>query len=330
MTDPVRALLDQFQAQSPIFRSMLEIAAKVACHDIPLLLEGETGVGKERLARAIHFSSPRREGEFVILDCSSFSEPILECEFFGYVRGSFVGAIHDKNGLLELAHGGTVFLDHISKMTHSFQGKLVRLMEEGTFHRIGGVAAIPANVRFIAATSQDLKPLVARAEFREDLYYRLNVMRLTLPPLRERREDILVLADQFLDHIAARDGGPKKELAKSTKSALEAYDWPGNVRELEEEMEKSVILAAESRLVRPEHFSPEIGQKRGVLAHSKRRLPAGSLKEQKRQLIASLEKNAIMEALTKTSGNKTRAAQALAISRQELFRKISTYRIKSS
>ena len=313
---------------SPVFRNVIEIAGKVAPHNITVLIEGETGTGKEWLARKIYFAGPRSNREFVAIDCSSYSNVFLESELLGYVRGSFAGAIHDKKGLLELANGGTVFLDHISKMKPTLQGKLFRILSDGTFYKIGGVAQIQVDIRLIAATDEDLSLLVSKGKFREDLYYLLNVMCITIPPLRERREDILILADWFLSENTKRNGAEKKEFTKEAQSILRSYDWPANVRELEKEVEKSVILTGSNKRIGPNHLAPILAKRKRSAINSKL-VSRGSLKDQKRKMIAVLEKNAIEEALRKTAGNRTKAAQFLAISRQELIRKISTYKIKA-
>ncbi len=314
--------------KSPALKHVAEIAAKAAPYDIPILIEGESGVGKERLARWIHFTSPRSSKEFVIVDCSSFSDVSLEGELFGYVRGSFAGAIHDQKGLFELADGGTVFLDHISKMKPFLQNKLFRFLDEGALYKIGGVASVAVNIRFIAATAEDLKPLVSRKKFREDLYYRLSLMRITIPPLRERREDIALLANHFLEAIAKRNGVSTKILSKKAEAYLEAYGWPGNCRELEKEMGKSAVLAGTSSVVQPEHLSAHLFSRRTKALGTDAFSTSGSLKAQKKKLVASLEKNVIREALQKTAGNRSRAAKLLSISRQELLRKISAHKLK--
>ena len=312
---------------SPAFKNVIEIASKIAPYDIPILIEGESGTGKEALARAIHFASPRASREFVVVDCSSFSDVFLESELLGYVRGSFAGAIHDKQGLLELANGGTVFLDHISEMKLTLQGKLLHILNEGAFYKIGGVAENHVDVRVIASTDQDLRQLVTKGKFREDLYYQLNVMRITIPPLRERQEDVLALADWFLGKLAQRTGAQKKELTKEAQSILESYNWPANVRELEREIEKSMILAGLNQKIGSNHLASFL-TKRKRISIDEKTVSSGSLKDQKRKVIALLEKNAIHEALKKTSGNRSRAAHLLSISRQELIRKISAYKIK--
>ncbi|OGX04280.1 MAG: hypothetical protein A3G87_05505 [Omnitrophica bacterium RIFCSPLOWO2_12_FULL_50_11] len=310
---------------SPSMQRMMDIANRIASTDLPVLIEGEPGTGKEWLARAIHFASSRAHQEFVVVDCSSFSEVFLESELFGYVRGSFVGAIRAKKGLLELASGGTIFLKDVSKMKLTLQGKFERVLEEQRFWKIGGVALIDTNVRVIASTDQDLKALVNQKKFRPALYYQLSTVRLGIPPLRQRREDIEVLTDYFLGEIAKRKGSKKKVLGEKTKPMLLLYNWPGNIQELESEIAKSLVLTESGDTIEPDHLSPHIRKKRQALSTSSGEV---SLKTRKQSMISSLEKNAIEEALKKTSGNRTRAARLLSISRQHLIRKIANYQIR--
>ncbi|MBI3999150.1 MAG: sigma-54-dependent Fis family transcriptional regulator [Candidatus Omnitrophica bacterium] len=327
MNHPDLSQLKNLIGESPAFKQVVEVATKIAPHNIPILIEGESGTGKERLACVIHFASPRANHEFVTVDCSSLSDVFFESELLGYVRGSFAGAIHDKKGLLEIVSGGTIFFDHISQMKPTFQGKLLRIINEGTFYKIGGVAEIQVDIRFIAATDQDLKVLVSKGKFREDLYYQLNVMRISIPPLRERRDDILLLADWFLTELAKQSRLPKKELTKEAQAILQSYSWPGNINQLEKEIEKSTILADSALKISADHLSSFLMKRKQIPLDSTAVL-TGSLKDQKRKIVALLEKNAIQEALRKTSGNRTHAAQNLSISRQELLRKISAYKIK--
>lgn len=321
---------DYFKSRSRSAQSVLEIAQRIAPHEIPLLIEGETGVGKEQLAKAIHFSGSRGTKEFAIVDCSGLSETLLECELFGYVRGSFAGAIHEKKGLLEIAEGGTIYLDHIDQLTPAFQGKLLRWLNDQAFYKIGGVTSKTSHVRLIAATTKDLKVLVEKKKFRQDLYYRLNVMRIMIPPLRERHEDVLTLAEHFLNEIAAESRSRRKDLSQEARRLLESYRWPGNVRELKEELKKSVILSGANSQIMLEHLSAHIqkGSRSGFAANHQPG-SASPLKEQKQKLIALLEKDAIRAALKKTLGNRTHAAKLLAISRQDLLRKMASYQIKA-
>ena len=215
---PSRGGLEGFVTNNPSFQNVLTAAAKLAASDVPILIEGESGTGKEWLARAIHFASPRAAKEFAILDCTGGQDALFESEIFGYVRGSFAGAIHDKKGLLEIADGGTIFIDHIWQMKLSLQGKLFRFLNDSAFYRIGGMNEIRANIRVIASADRELAPLVAKGKFREDLYYRLSAMRISVPPLRERKEDISLLAEWFLAEIAKREGREKKEFTQKTLS----------------------------------------------------------------------------------------------------------------
>ncbi|OGW81317.1 MAG: hypothetical protein A3G33_00860 [Omnitrophica bacterium RIFCSPLOWO2_12_FULL_44_17] len=312
------------------FKAMVEVATRMAAHDVPILLEGEVGSGKEWLARSIHFSSPKSKGEFIVVDCSSFSDVLLESELFGYVRGSFVGSIHDKKGLLEIARDGTVFLNHIEALSLPTQGKLLRFIGEGSFFKIGGVASIKSNARMMIGTDQDLKALVLKKKFRDDLFFQLNVIKITIPPLRERREDISVLADNYLMWFTKEAGIEPKQFSPEAKSILETYDWPGNVKELEKEIEKSVIMAKASSKITPNFISQQLKRKQKKIdsAHQPA-IFSGSLKERKRYVIAELEREAIREALEKTSGNRTQAAKLLDVSRQELIRKIALHKIRS-
>lgn len=314
---------------SPAIQNVREITSKIAPHKITVLIEGETGTGKEWLARAIHLASPRTDREFVSIDCSSFSDAFLEAELFGYLRGSFAGAIHDKKGLLELADGGTVFLDHIAKMSLTLQGKLVRVLNSGVFYKIGGVAEIRVDLRFILATEVDLNAQVAKGKFRDDLYYQLTAMRIMMPPLRERGEDVIQFAEYFLDGIAKRTSGARKALTNEARILFKSYPWPGNIRELERELEKANALAGEHSEIERVHLSPAILKKKQRVGTETHGVLTGSLKDQKRKVIALLEKESIREALKTTAGNRTRAAELLAISRQELIRKIATYKIKA-
>ncbi|MBI1978125.1 MAG: sigma 54-interacting transcriptional regulator [Candidatus Omnitrophica bacterium] len=314
---------------SSAIQNVREIASKIAPHKITVLIEGETGTGKEWLARAVHLASPRTDREFVSIDCSSFSDAFLEAELFGYLRGSFAGAIHDKKGLLELADGGTVFLDHISKMSLTLQGKLVRVLNSGVFYKIGGVAEVHVDLRFVLATEVDLKAQVAKGKFRDDLYYQLTAMRIMMPPLRERGEDVIQFAEHFLDGIAKRTGGGRKTLTNEARILLKSYPWPGNIRELERELEKANALSGEHSEIERVHLSPAISKKKQSIRTEAHGVLTGSLKDQKRKVIALLERESIREALKKTDGNRTRAAELLAISRQELIRKVAAYKIKA-
>lgn len=314
--------LSELIGQSPAFKNVLAIAQKISSHDIPILLEGEKGSGKKSLAKMIHFSSPRANGEFIVVDCSVASA-ILESELFGYVKGSFAGAINHKKGLFELAENGTLYFDHISKLKPALQARLFQFLEEDGFYKLGGVAKVKVNVRIIASTEENLNELVDNGKFREDLFYKLSSIRINLPPLRERKEDIPLLANHYLGRWSGDLGAKTKELSPEAMDILTSYAWPGNIRQLEQEV-KRAYLAEQGAKIGPEHFRPLKFDKRLAAKPS-----PNSLKEQKREMIAILEKEAISDALKKTQGNRSRAALLLSISRQELIRKIARYKIKA-
>ena len=288
-----------------------------------VLLQGETGVGKELIAREVHDLGPARDGPFVEINCSAFPENLLESELFGYEKGAFTDAKRTKKGLMEMAHGGTLFLDEIGEMSLGLQSKLLRALESKRFRRVGGTADIHVEARFIAATNRDLKSLVEQERFREDLYYRLDVIRIVVPPLRERPEDIPALIDHFVGHL-------NRELGKSVKGpndeALElllAYRWPGNVRELRNVIERAILLESEEWIL-PEHLPLEIV---GATGGGPRVLETRLHSEGGITTLAHAERIAIEMALGQTGWNKTKAAEALGISRQTLRTKLKEYRI---
>lgn len=235
--------LEDFVSESPVMQQFMDLARRVVASDSSLLLLGETGVGKERLARAIHAESARSGGPFVGVNCAALPETLLESELFGHERGAFTGATRTRRGYFELAQGGTVFLDEIAEMPHHLQAKLLRVLEERAIQRLGGEAVLPINVRLMAATNRDLEAEVAAGRFRADLYYRLAVVTLRLPSLRERREDIPGLVASYLDHFGAVLGGRALSITPRALAALVGYDWPGNVRELINIVERTTLIA---------------------------------------------------------------------------------------
>ncbi len=310
-------------AESPSFKNVLVIAEKISTQDIPVLLEGEKGSGKKSLARMIHFSSPRAQNEFIIVDCSTSPDAILESELFGYVKGSFAGAINHKKGLFELADGGTLYFDQISKLKPPLQARLVRFLDDDGFYKLGGIAKIKVNVRIIVSTEDNLKELVEGGKYREDLYYKLSTIRINLPPLRERKEDILLLANHYLNSLCRDLNMKTKVLSQEAVDILTTYTWPANVRELEQQI-KNACLAEQGSKIGAEHFQDLKLDKKSL----KKSVGLASLKEQKRKIVAVLEREAITDALRKTSGNRSHAAKLLSISRQELIRKIALHKIK--
>ena len=233
---------------SPAWQKMMELVKKVADSSATVLIQGESGAGKEVVARAIHQGSSRRNGPFVAVNCAALPETLLESELFGYEKGAFTGAAGRKEGRFELADGGTLFLDEVADLSPVTQPKILRVLQEGEFERVGGTKTIRADVRVVTASNQDLAALVKDRRFREDLYYRLNVITITVPPLRERREDIPVLAEHFLRLYAAKNNRRLVGLTDDALGCLEGYSWPGNVRELENVVERAVVLARGARV----------------------------------------------------------------------------------
>jgi len=290
--------------QSPAWRAVLKRAIQVAATDTTTCLQGESGVGKEVVARFIHRASPRRRGPFVAINCAALPESLLESELFGFERGAFTGAHQAKPGQIELAAGGVLFLDEVSEMTPAAQAKFLRVLQEREFRRLGGLRAIRANVRVIAATNRDLLEAVARGQCRLDLYYRLNVFDIRIPPLRERREDIVILARAFLQERARSTGGARVELTAAATDTLLRHEWLGNVRELHNALERATIVC-EDGLIRAQDLS---------LAPP----PIVSVRVDNTELNV-VERQAIERAMRSVSGNKARAARQLGISRTQLY-----------
>jgi len=310
---------DSVVGESPAFSRALETVHKVAPSRTTVLLLGETGAGKEVLARAIHRESRVAAGPLVEVNCSAVPESLLESELFGHEKGAFTGAEGRKKGVFELADQGTLFLDEIGDMQVNLQAKLLRVLETGTFKRVGGTADITVEVRVVAATHRDLKQSVASGAFREDLYYRLAVVQVPIPPLRERREDILPLARHFLDHLNREMGTAFAGFAPEAEAALAGYAWPGNVRELRNVVERAVLLSGgkdvEASALPLEVLAP--APPSGAAA------PA--LGGNRAWTLAELEKFGIETALRQCDGNKTKAAEALGISRGTLRAKVKEY-----
>jgi two-component system, NtrC family, response regulator HupR/HoxA len=302
-------------------RSMQELYRmldKVIESDATVLVNGENGTGKELIARAIHYNSRRAGERFVVQNCSAFNDNLLDSELFGHKKGAFTGAIADKQGLFEVADKGTFFLDEIGDMSPALQVKVLRVLQEGTFTPVGDTELHTVDVRIIAATNRELKKMVERGEFREDLYYRINVIQLTVPPLRDRREDIPTLVDHFLRRNAKGRRLKAKRLTKSCMARMLEYAWPGNIRELENEIERLVVLAGDDKLIGEELLSPRIRQETREEGGGPRSLPAA---------VDALERNLIYEVLKRTHWNKTKAAEELRISRRNLIRKVNKYKL---
>lgn len=299
-------------ARSSAMESVLKMAHKVAQSDVTVLIEGESGTGKEVLARAIHQASPRRKGPFVPVNCPSIPENLLESELFGHVRGAFTGALRDKPGKFELAKGGTVFLDEIGDLKLDLQAKLLRVLQEREIERIGDTKPRAIDVRIIAATHRDLRDLVQEGRFREDLYYRLSVVPLVIPPLRERREDIPYLVDHFL----AKYGEKRFRVTREAMQVLLNYDWPGNVRELENAIHRAVVLTS-GEVIDVDALPPH-------LLSGPTRTPEEPVS------LEDIERAAILVALKRHNWNKTRAAEELRVPRHVLLYRMKKYGIPST
>jgi DNA-binding NtrC family response regulator len=300
--------------KGPGMQKVFELIRTVAPTRSTVLIQGESGTGKELVARAIHSESPRREGPFVALSCATLPETLLEAELFGYEKGAFTGALTAKMGKLEMAAGGTLFLDEVADISLKTQIDLLRFLQEREFRRLGGSETIKIDVRIIAATNRDLKELVEAGKFREDLFYRLNVITINIPPLRERKEDIPLLVQHFLEKFSAAIGKRVDKISPQAMSILMEYDWPGNVRELENAIEHAVVISQED-IVLPEALPATIlgkGEKRAPLQKS----------------LRDVEKEHIEKILREVKGNITQAAEILGINRVTLYRKIKEYDIK--
>lgn len=306
--------------ESAAMRRVFDVIETVAPTSSTVLITGETGTGKELVARALHHNSPRRAHRFVALNCSAIPETLLEAELFGHVRGAFTGAVATRQGRLEQAHRGTLFLDEVATMSPALQAKLLRVLQEREFERVGDTHTIKVDVRIVAATHADLARLVAEGRFREDLYYRLNVIPLHLPPLRERREDIPLLVGHFLQKIGAALDPPRRDVTVSQEAmrSLMAYDWPGNVRQLENVVERVLALTPGRRQIELADLPPEI--QGATPAADPSWLPPEGLPLE--QYLRDIERALIRRALERAQGNKRKAADMLGLKRTTLVEKL--------
>ncbi len=317
---------DGVVGHSAALREIVAVARKVAKHPSTVLVTGESGTGKELIARLVHSSSPRAASPFVAVNCAAIPDALLESELFGHARGAFTGASTDRRGLFEEADGGTLFLDEIGELPLALQVKLLRVLQEGEIRRVGDNASRSVDVRLVAATSRDLEAEVAAGRFRADLYYRVNVVRLQLPPLRERRDDIAELARHFAQSHSARLQMPAAVITAAAMRALLEYSWPGNVRELENAIERALVLTDDAR-IDVAQLPVEVSRTPGALAPSpngKHPTVADHDLSVKRRTEA-LERELIAQALDRTAGNRTRAAQLLDLSHRALLYKIREY-----
>ena len=300
--------------QSPPWRHVLRQAAQVAATDTTVFLQGESGTGKEVVARFIHRASPRRNGPFVAINCAALPEQLLESELFGYERGAFTGANLPKAGHIEVASSGVLFLDEVSEMSLTAQAKLLRVLQEREFQRLGGTRVVKANVRVIAASNRDLQSAVTESRFREDLFYRLRVFDIYIPPLRERRGDIPLLIDAFLQAFSRSTGCSSAGLTADAQDMLLQYEWPGNVRELHNALERAAILC-EGGPITAEHLSL-----RGP----------GVAAPKRRPILPDVERRAIEQALHETAWNKSKAARRLGITRTQLYGRLRKYGLEAA
>jgi len=298
--------------QSEEWRRVMSQATRVAATDITVFLQGESGTGKEVVARYIHQASDRRRHPFVAINCAALPEQLLESELFGYERGAFTGANQSKPGLVEMAASGVLFLDEVSEMTPVAQAKFLRFLQNREFQRLGGTRMLKADVRVIAASNRDLREAVELGEFRQDLYYRLQVFDIQLPPLRERADDIPLLAETFLRSRGRQSGRPNLRLSPDAEAMVVEYDWPGNVRELQNVLERAAVLADDD-VIEPTHLS----------------LREAPISRGKRADLASVERQAIENVLRGVDWNKSRAAKALGITRTQLYFRLRKYQLEA-
>ncbi len=306
--------------KDPVMREIFGMVEKVSRTDSSVLITGESGTGKELVARAIHSRGIRAQGPFVPVNCAAIPQELLESEFFGHERGSFTGAHYRRLGKLELAHGGILFLDEISSLKMELQAKLLRVLQDREFMRVGGTRSMRVDVQFIAATNRDLRRMVSEGHFREDLYYRINVVPIILPPLRERRADIPLLAEHLLRMLGERLNKPVPGITQEAVDILKAYRWPGNVRELENLLERLLVLSREGCTLGVGDLPMEIA----VPAFSP---PAFSDEEGLPEMREQFERNCILLALKRAGGNQSQAARKLRIHRNTLLKKMAEFKI---
>ncbi len=324
-TDDETSLGDMLGA-SPSMKRMFSMISRISRSNSTVLIEGENGTGKELVARAIHQSSRRADAPYVAVNCAAISGELIASELFGHVRGSFSGAHKDRAGLFEAAHGGTLLLDEIGDMDLSLQVKLLRVLQEGSFLRVGDSQLRKVDVRVLCATNCDLKKMVSAGTFREDLYYRIKVISLNVPALRERSDDIPLLANAFVSKSAHKLGRTARVLSSECIERMQRYEWPGNVRELENEIERMVIMSGEEKVIGVELLSPRISGRVDEESLVWPAIEGMNLPD----AMEYLERRMIAESLRKTGGNKSKAARELGVSRRNLIRKVAGYELEES
>jgi DNA-binding NtrC family response regulator len=323
-------LRSQYEFQNVLSKSermhaVFELIQNVAPTNSTVLIEGETGTGKEQVARAIHKASTHRHGEFIAVNCAAIPENLLESELFGHEKGAFTSAIALRKGRFELAHGGTLFLDEVGDIPQAMQVKLLRVLQERRFERVGGSTPIEVDVRVVAATNRGLGKLVRRGKFREDLYYRLNVVKMELPPLRDRLEDVQILATHFAQKYG-RPGDPPRPFSPAAMQKLLSHSWPGNIRELENAIERACVVAR-GPTIEPDDLPPEVLAGKPVSSQAQRVDLSRKLPDLLRETMMDLEKQYIRKALKKTRGNVMRCARICGLSRRSISAKLAEYGI---
>ncbi|HEY4481278.1 MAG TPA: sigma-54 dependent transcriptional regulator, partial [Candidatus Brocadiaceae bacterium] len=319
--------LKKIVGSSKEIQKVLDMISRVAFSSATVLITGESGTGKELVARAIHFTGNRRDEKFVVINCATLSENLLESELFGHVKGAFTGAIKDKKGLFEEADGGTLFMDEIGDIPKSVQAKILRVLQEGEFISLGDTVTKKVDVRIIAATNQDLLQRVQEKEFREDLYYRLNVINIKMPPLRDRKEDIPLLVKHFVEKYNKKENRQIKGISPEVEKEFYNYNWPGNVRELENTIERAITLTTED-IISLNVILPLV-KKEGLSGDHGDELLSQPYKEARRKALDAFNVKYITNVLNKNSGNVTNAAKESEIERQYLQRMLKRYNIKS-
>lgn len=318
----IRYKYDSMIGKSKPMQDVYTLLDKIKNSESTVLIQGENGTGKELIAKAIHYNSPRKDKVFVTQNCSAFNDNLLDSELFGHVKGSFTGAVKDKKGLFEIADKGTFFLDEIGDTSPSMQVKLLRVIQEGTFIPVGATEPRKVDVRILAATNRDLKDMVEKGTFREDLYYRINVINITVPPLRERKEDIPLLAEHFLKRCADEKGIKPRVLTKRGLEKIFDYPWPGNIRELENEMERVTVLAGTESKITADMLSARIRE-----FGERSKVQGVRIQGKLRDALEELEREMIREGLKRTGWNKSRLAKELGISRAGLINKVEKYNL---
>jgi len=310
---------------SPAMENVRQLIRKVARTHATVLIHGESGTGKELVARALYLESPRASAPFIRVNCAAVPENLIESEFFGHEKGSFTGALTKREGRFELAHGGTILLDEISEISPNVQAKLLRVLQERELERVGGNRTIKVDVRVIATTNRNLEASVEKKEFRQDLYFRLNVVPIYVPPLRERIEDVPFLSEEFMKRFGRKHGVHVKGFSEEAMRALKTHSWPGNVRELQNVIERAVILCSDNGILEPEHLGLTAAPTAAPASSMSANVPSPSSSNEPLPSLAEIEKRHILAALEKCKGNRTHAAKLLDVSIRTLRNKLHEY-----